>query len=179
MNVAIRVYQIDLGRPWCRPMKTVSTKLDDKSCNYLSDVAERERTTVSDVLRKMIDRYQDNGIQEIYVDKEADLPPVPEDNRNVRIDLSPDTYNLISNLAERKGWSVGGTITHLYNSYPWHVLACEKCQKNISDHGIVISTVDELKDILNKERATYYVKRANNVGLSDLPEEVQSLIRVK
>lgn len=41
-------------------MKTVSTKLDAKSHEYLLDVANKDGTTVSDYLRNMVDRLIQN-----------------------------------------------------------------------------------------------------------------------
>jgi hypothetical protein len=162
-------------------MKTVSTKLDAKSCNYLRDIADREGSTVSDVLRNMVDRCQNEGGQDkIYVDNEGRQKVDQFQNESrLCLEVSPETYTLVSNLAEKRGWSISDTVTHLYNSYPWHVLGCEKCQRNILDQGVIISKLEDLSDMLNKERAIYYVKGANKVKISKLPEIVRSLIRVE
>jgi hypothetical protein len=47
------------------PMKTVSTKLDSKSHEYLIDLANKNSTTVSDVMRDMVDGLiQNEGMQD-------------------------------------------------------------------------------------------------------------------
>jgi hypothetical protein len=162
-------------------LKTVSTKLDGKTCNYLADVAQREGTTVSDVLRNMVDRSQNDGRpEEVYVDGDGRQKVDHSDESELMsIEVSPETFVLVSKLAEIKGWSIGDAVTHLYNSYPWHVLGCEDCMKQLFEDGILISTKEDLAEVLNKERAKYYVKAVNKVELPDLPKDVRSLIRVE
>jgi hypothetical protein len=89
-----------------------------------------------------------------------------------------DTYALVAKLAEKREWTLSDTVTELYNSYPWHVLACEDCQKKALDDGLVISTKEDLSDVLDKERARYFVMGYKKYDLKDLPEGVRSMINV-
>ena len=91
-------------------------------------------------------------------------------------ELNDDALSFIRKIADARKMSLSDAVSELYHSYPWHVMACETDQKRLYDSGIVITVKEDLMDVMNKERAKYYVMGRNNKKIEELPAEVGSLI---
>lgn len=132
-------------------MKTVSTKLDSKSHEYLIDLANKNGTTVSDILREMVDGLvQNEGTQDktlLDVDRRKKIEQLDAEMDRLERLLHPDISEEKRQQCLEQISKLDGKVSDLLGE------ECDMLENSLFDifgHKSWFSSVDKFLDYVKR-----------------------------